>query len=59
MSATEVFMAFWMTEPSGNCGGPPTTTLERFSPTFRIMPCMSCMASSTVSGNTACDELSE
>eukprot|EP00446_Apocalathium_sp_SHHI-4_P030533 CAMPEP_0177238860 /NCGR_PEP_ID=MMETSP0367-20130122/46797_1 /TAXON_ID=447022 ORGANISM="Scrippsiella hangoei-like, Strain SHHI-4" /NCGR_SAMPLE_ID=MMETSP0367 /ASSEMBLY_ACC=CAM_ASM_000362 /LENGTH=56 /DNA_ID=CAMNT_0018690033 /DNA_START=47 /DNA_END=213 /DNA_ORIENTATION=+ len=56
MSATEVFMAFWMTEPSGNCWG-PSTTLERFNPAIRIMPCTSCMASSTVSGNTACDEL--
>ena len=33
--------------------------MERFSPTFRTMPCMLCMASSTDTGNTACDELSE
>eukprot|EP00445_Apocalathium_hangoei_P044596 CAMPEP_0203987016 /NCGR_PEP_ID=MMETSP0360-20130528/6453_1 /ASSEMBLY_ACC=CAM_ASM_000342 /TAXON_ID=268821 /ORGANISM="Scrippsiella Hangoei, Strain SHTV-5" /LENGTH=76 /DNA_ID=CAMNT_0050926573 /DNA_START=19 /DNA_END=246 /DNA_ORIENTATION=+ len=58
MSATEVFMALWMAAPSGKCWGPPTT-LERFSPTLWIMTCASCMATSTVSGNTACDELSE
>eukprot|EP00446_Apocalathium_sp_SHHI-4_P014485 CAMPEP_0177214502 /NCGR_PEP_ID=MMETSP0367-20130122/33725_1 /TAXON_ID=447022 ORGANISM="Scrippsiella hangoei-like, Strain SHHI-4" /NCGR_SAMPLE_ID=MMETSP0367 /ASSEMBLY_ACC=CAM_ASM_000362 /LENGTH=50 /DNA_ID=CAMNT_0018663889 /DNA_START=22 /DNA_END=171 /DNA_ORIENTATION=- len=50
MSATELLMAFGIPAPCGNCWAPPAA-MKRLCPTFWKIPCASCMAVSTVSGN--------